>query len=716
MICNACESDKIEEEDDGRFYCQDCGVQAEGIIGTAVNDEDLIGEGGGTRGAVYQHTNARRLPSQLMDTPSQPIHTQETMRYSQFRSQLQSASQIPKFEPGASAPDVKQEPTEPADFGAGGAGVLTYEAYYKETRDRYVDGFLMMIMSQCDALVEKFNVTPLIVGLVGPICLRFVALSGVFDEDWADKSIHDSELQSQVLDVEDVKVEGREYKRRNREKNDSEPRNFEGKRAVLIWASQLRKSLPLSSSLAISFLVCHIVRAPVLPTDIVRWVEGGSIPYRSCFLKIQEKMGARSAACPVEARIMFSIDEIVSAQSLESRAASVADIIGLVLPPVDFYGIASNYLKRLSVPEDKVLDLVRRIQRWSTPSDLYLSKNKRRLPTRVCVMSILIVAIRMLYNINGFGVWERSLERGLVDDDCVSEAEADSPIHDEEIEISETKSVDDAELSDVTEATEYDTEELLKNLETKYHELAAETAGHKKDLLSFLSHGKNELFAGVEAASADDTYRNVDNLWNGYQKKQDEEFEQFGTPSKRGRDWEDYDLPVHRLSLNDDDNINLREGNSPCTSQARRSETESMDCDEPSMECVPSSPENRYQEEGTKKERAIRSLITDMADNFFVYIPPRVKVKRQGYLQYVRKKGDGVLVYSAHADYYVLLRVCARVAEIDARNLHRGVLSFERRLAWIDKRIDQVLHITPSIVKCKLCKDEDEDDGLVLAD
>lgn len=47
-------------------------------------------------------------------------------------------------------------------------------------------------------------------------------------------------------------------------------------------------------------------------------------------------------------------------------------------------------------------------------------------------------------------------------------------------------------------------------------------AGHKKDLLSFLSHGKNELFAGVEAASADDTYRNVDSLWNGYQKKQDE--------------------------------------------------------------------------------------------------------------------------------------------------------------------------------------------------
>jgi len=60
-------------------------------------------------------------------------------------------------------------------------------------------------------------------------------------------------------------------------------------------------------------------------------------------------------------------------------------------------------------------------------------------------MSIIVVAIRMLYNINGFGVWERSLE--------------------------------DAELSDVTKATELDTEELLKNLEAKYYEVAAETVG-----------------------------------------------------------------------------------------------------------------------------------------------------------------------------------------------------------------------------------------------
>nr|AAB61035.1 A_IG002N01.28 gene product [Arabidopsis thaliana] len=214
--------------------------------------------------------------------------------------------------------------------------------------------------------------------------------------------------------------------------NSEEPQNLYGKRAVTIWLSQLTKSLPLSSSLALSFLACHKAGTPILPTDIVRWARQGKIPYLS--LKIREQMGERSAACPVSASI------------LEAQAASIADIIGLPLPPVNFYAIASNYLMRLSVPkEDKVLDLVRLLEYWSMRSDLYLSKKELRLPTRVCVMSIIVVAIRMLYNINGFGVWERSLE--------------------------------DAELSDVTKATELDTEELLKNLEAKYYEVAAETVG-----------------------------------------------------------------------------------------------------------------------------------------------------------------------------------------------------------------------------------------------
>ncbi|CAL9232714.1 unnamed protein product [Arabidopsis halleri] len=590
MICHICESDSFEDGGDGFFYCLQCSTQAECIQTSVDGGED------------YRKQDTR-------------------------------------------PPKVRRNP----DFVD-----LSYEDYYKETRDRYVKGLLMMITYQCDALVEKFNVTPLIIGLVGPICLRFVSLSGVFDDDWADKAILESELQSGEVREPEVK----------RGKASEEPQNLYGKRAVTIWLSQLKKSLPLSSSLALSFLACHKAGTPILPTDIVRWARQGKIPYLSSFLKIREQMGERSAACPVSVSVMFKPSQIVSAQRLEAQAASIADIIGLPLPPVNFYAIASNYLERLSIPKEKVLDLVRLLHNWSMPSDLYLSKNELRLPTRVYVMSIIIVAIRMLYNINGFGVWERSL--GLLD----------------------------ASEEDVTKATE----ELLKNLETKYHEVAAETVEHEKDLLSYLLHGKDEIFAGLEEASVDDTYRTVDNLWNSYPK--DEEFERFGIPSKRGRDWEDNDLSLNQLFMNVGQS---RDRNNPCSSRSRKSETGSMDRDEPSLEGV-SSPDNHNHEEKSK-EKAIRRLITDMRDNLFLYIPPRVKVKRLDYLQYVRKNDDGALIYAAHADYYILLRVCAMVAEIDARNMHRSVLSFERRLAWIEKKIDHVLHLTPLSIPSRDTKD-----------
>jgi hypothetical protein len=43
------------------------------------------------------------------------------------------------------------------------------------------------------------------------------------------------------------------------------------------------------------------------------------------------------------------------------------------------------------------------------PVELWLSSNPARVPTRVCVMAILIVSLRVLYNINGQGIWEVSM-------------------------------------------------------------------------------------------------------------------------------------------------------------------------------------------------------------------------------------------------------------------------------------------------------------------
>ena len=196
MICNGCDNDEFEEED-GFFYCLQCGVRADDIIATAVDDEDFVGDGRG--GATYSQLNTRRVTTQPTATPSQ--HLEETNRYSQFRSQLKSASKITQPNGGVGGGNDVGVPTDPEDFGGGGGEeavkALSYEDCYQQTRERYANGLIMMITYQCDALVEKFNVTPLIIGLVGPICLRFLALSGAFDQDWADNAIRDSELQSQ---------------------------------------------------------------------------------------------------------------------------------------------------------------------------------------------------------------------------------------------------------------------------------------------------------------------------------------------------------------------------------------------------------------------------------------------------------------------------------------------------------------------------------------
>ena len=204
-----------------------------------------------------------------------------------------------------------------------------------------------------------------------------------------------------------------------------------------MWYKSLKKRIPLSCSLAVSYLACHVAREPILPTDIVRWIIEGRLPYFSAFTEIERLMekldrsirnieiavqmpdrpimnvtvsiDKPSIACPLSASYMFRPSQAVGLKKLESMAASMAESVGLSLPPVNFYAIASRYLKQLRLPVGKILPYVCRIYEWSMPPELWLSTNELKLPTRVCVMSVLIVAIRILYNINGFGIWEKSL-------------------------------------------------------------------------------------------------------------------------------------------------------------------------------------------------------------------------------------------------------------------------------------------------------------------
>lgn len=130
-----------------------------------------------------------------------------------------------------------------------------------------------------------------------------------------------------------------------------------------------------------------------------------------------------------------------------------------------------------------------------------------------------------------------------------------------------------------------------------------------------------------------------------------------------------------------------------------------MDQDECSHHDQDSAHGSRTSKE-SPKDKAIKQLKLDMEENQFCYIPPRVKVKRKDYLHYARKRKD-VYIYAVHADYYILLRCCAKVAKVETRVMHIAVLSLERRLQWLEKRIDSSLHLKPNLKDvCDFCKDE----------
>jgi len=168
--------------------------------------------------------------------------------------------------------------------------------------------------------------------------------------------------------------------------------------------------LPVYSTLAVCFLACHIAREAILPTDIYKWAMEGKIPYLAVFTEVDRLLGSSRQLqdCPLDAGQLFRPVRVIGAWQLEASAGSIAQRVGLRLPSVNFYAIAQRCLKDLSLPVDKILPQACRIYEWATPAELWLSSNPARVPTRVYVMAILVVTLRVLYNINGQGIWEVS--------------------------------------------------------------------------------------------------------------------------------------------------------------------------------------------------------------------------------------------------------------------------------------------------------------------
>ncbi|KAI3884108.1 hypothetical protein MKW92_031959 [Papaver armeniacum] len=580
--CDECGGTEFEGADDGYFYCEQCQTRVHGMRDTAIGDEaDLYKSG------TYGNSN-----SHIIKEP-------ENIHESEFWKELRK--------PGD---DSSSNPMPPGKL-------ITSEDYACWVRTTYVMGIQLMIESQCQVLVEEFGVSPLICGLSGALWIRFVAASRVFKENWASRRVKDSDMQ--------VKGNGNGKFRLPRWRDKDEPHNSAGERLVLIWLRNLRKKIPLSSCLSICFLACHVAREPVLPTDIVNWALDGKLPYLNAFVRIGEMLKEQSGRCPLSADLMFRPFRVVDSRVLESQAGYIAQRIGLKLPPVNFNGLARRYLKQLQLPQEKILAYASMIYDWAMPPDLWLSsKYREMIPSRVCVMSIIIVAVRILYNINGYGKWEEKY--------CSASSSCRGKRKARALKEPEKKTVLGSPYFQNCKSDAY-AAELLGSLEMTYEKIREERES-SVNLSSYLKLCKDVVFAG---AAVDVREKNrIEDCWNYYEKHGD--FKCCTGKSSAGEPG-----PAH--------------------------------------------------DDASVKDRSLNRLKSNMEENGFIYIPPRVQVKNVDYLNYATKNNNGARSFAAHADYYILLRICALVAEVDVQYMHKATLKFEKRLAWLDKNIDRSLKL-----------------------
>uniref|UniRef100_A0A0A9DHD9 Uncharacterized protein n=1 Tax=Arundo donax TaxID=35708 RepID=A0A0A9DHD9_ARUDO len=289
----------------------------------------------------------------------------------------------------------------------------------------------------------------------------------------------------------------------------------------------------------------------------------------------------------------------------------------------------------MSLPIDRILPHACRIYEWALPAELWLSSNPARIPTRVCVMAILIVAIQVLYNINIKGIWEKI---------CVGGRNAG-------VSDPDTKSAP-VMKPDGSNSEEFALRELLCAVADAYDKINVEH-DYSSDLRSYLKYCKEVIFTGITFSAEEEHLMEI--FWDMHKGREDENPKEQIKSQSQG---------IEEMTITNGVNKRYQDGTFVEGS------------------CVFTS----------SGHDAMQMIKSEMQYHGFQYMPPRKPRKSDGYLRYKRRRLTGGFVYVAHADYYMLLRALAKLAEVDARIMHTSVLKLERKLACIEERIERSLN------------------------
>ncbi|CAM0955956.1 unnamed protein product [Alopecurus aequalis] len=597
LECDSCGATGVyspNDAEDGFFSCRQCSAVHTSTQATAADPDDFQILGSMSLHRVTQSAKPR--------TPA-PYRT-------------------PFHAPVAPALNAFDEPSEPRDFVPAAEAWGDPEELANRVRLRYVQGLQVILQRQLEVLVERYRVGALVCGVAGTVWLRWVATTKVFDEMWAPKVLAEDEAAQRLKHSarrgeqipQEVKYEW----------VDEASPGKDRRRVEFIFLRSLRMMLPVYSTLSVCFLACHVAREAILPTDIYRWAMEGKLPYVAAFTEVDKLLGTSLKHCPLNARQLFRPVRVIGIWQLEAAAGSIAQKIGLRLPSVNFYAIAQRYLSELSLPIERILPHACRIYEWTMPAELWLSSNPARVPTRACVMAILILSLRVLYNINGQGIWEEICEAGR--DTGPSDPDANLP---------------PSMKPNGGNNEEFGTRELLCTLADAYDKIDV-AHDYSKDLHSYLKYCKDIIFPGI-ACSAEEQHL-IEIFQDIYKGQEDE------------------NPKAHMEEMRTTNGANKR-GRDGTFVGARCSSSSS----------------------------GIQRIKSEMEDRGFCYMPPRKGIRSDSYLHYRRKTVTGSLICVGHADYYMLIRAFAKLAEVDVRIMHTSVLKLERRLASIEERIGRSL-------------------------
>lgn len=187
-VCASCGSIGLENGGDGYFYCVVCGFQSQDMLEQAEECHDFD--------CTVDRRFVVRLPNSDPQSDPDQFSRLQTLAAFQRLTQSQNEDYIEADGDDPCKPSLLSDDLSyPFDFAPSssqkqkdGKPPLNEAEVAALLRSRYAEGLQLMLQMQCEALVEKFGVSPLICGIVAPIWFRFLAATRILEEGWQEEA------------------------------------------------------------------------------------------------------------------------------------------------------------------------------------------------------------------------------------------------------------------------------------------------------------------------------------------------------------------------------------------------------------------------------------------------------------------------------------------------------------------------------------------------